>query len=307
MQKTPFIWFNGSLTPWEDVKIHALNHSLHYGSGVFEGERFYQSGENEAAIFRLEDHTARLFYSANCLEMKMNYTPKEVEKATIETIASTGLTSGYIRPFSFYGEKMGLNPSGSEVNTLIAAWGWGKYLSDKPLSVKISQYIRIHPQSTIADAKISGHYVNSILASLEIKKQGYDEGLLLDFEGNIAEGPGENLFMVKNGVLFTPKTGKILQGITRDTVIVLAKDLGIEVVEKILTPDDLFVADELFFTGTAAEVSAIGFLDDRTIGTGETAGQEGPICKRLREKYFDVITGNDEKYEHWLTRVAIQK
>ncbi len=301
MEKTPFIWFNGKLTPWEEVKIHALNHSLHYGSGVFEGERFYQSGEKEAAIFRLEDHTARLFYSANCLEMKMNYTEAEISQATIDTVASTGLTSGYIRPFSFYGDKMGINPAGADVNTLVAAWGWGKYLSDKPLSVKISKYIRIHPQSTIADAKISGHYVNSILASLEIKKDGYDEGLLLDFEGNIAEGPGENLFVVKDGKLLTPKTGKILKGITRDTIMTLAKDLGIEVVEKTLTPADLFASDEMFFTGTAAEVSAIGMLDDQKIGTGE----EGPVCQKLREKYFEVITGKDAKYEHWLTRVEI--
>lgn len=301
MDKTPFIWFNGKLTPWDDVKIHALNHSLHYGSGVFEGERFYQSGDNEASIFRLSDHTARLFYSANCLDMQINFSEEEINQATIDTVASTGITSGYIRPFSFYGDKMGINPAGADVQTLIAAWGWGKYLSDKPLSVKISKYIRIHPQSTVADAKISGHYVNSILASLEIKKAGYDEGLLLDFEGNIAEGPGENLFVVKNGILITPKTGKILKGITRDTIMTLAQDMGITVEEKTLTPDDLFAADELFFTGTAAEVSAIGKLDDHRIGNGE----EGAVCKQLREKYFEVITGKDPKYEHWLTRVEI--
>jgi branched-chain amino acid aminotransferase len=300
MQKTPFMWLDGKMLPWDEVKFPALSHSLHYGSGVFEGERFYESAPDETCIFRLEEHSARLLYSADVLNMDIPYTEEELNKATIETVASTGLTSGYIRPLGFFGEKMGLNPSGAPVHTLIAAWGWGKYLADKPLSVKISKYIRIHPQSTVADAKISGHYVNSILASQEIEGK-YDEALLLDFEGNVAEGPGENLFVVKGGKIYTPETGKILKGITRDTIMTLAKDLGYEVIEKTIAPEELFEADELFFTGSAAEVSPIGMLDDKKIGTGE----EGEVCKTLREKYFEVITGKDPKYEHWLTRVKV--
>ncbi len=310
MNKTEFMWFNGKLLPWQDIKISPLAHTLHYGSGVFEGERFYQSASNpkETCIFRLKEHSERLFYSANALKMNIPFSVEEISQATIETVESTKLTSGYIRPLAYFGEKMGLNPSGAPVETLIAAWGWGKYLSDKPLSVKISKYVRIHPQSTVADAKISGHYVNSIMASQEIEGK-YDEALLLDFEGNVAEGPGENLFVVKNGVLSTPSssTGRILKGITRDTIITLARDLGFEVIEKVISPEELFEADELFFTGSAAEVGAIGMLDDKKIGIGENAGNEGPVCKQLKEKYFDVVSGNDPQYKHWVTRVKVGK
>lgn len=308
MEKTEFMWFNGKLRPWEEIKISPLCHTLHYGSGVFEGERFYESAPDETCIFRLQEHTTRLFYSANALRMNIPYTEDEISQATIDTVAATKLTSGYIRPLGYFGEKMGLNPAGSPVETLIAAWGWGKYLADKPLSVKISKYVRIHPQSTVADAKISGHYVNSIMASQEIEGK-YDEALLLDFEGNVAEGPGENIFVVKDGVLFTPSssTGRILKGITRDTIITLARDLGYKVVEKVMSPDELFAADELFFTGSAAEVGPIGMLDDQKIGAGDMAGKEGPVCAQLKAKYFEVVAGKDPKYEHWVTRVKIIK
>jgi branched-chain amino acid aminotransferase len=302
MDKTEFMWFNGKLVKWEEIKISPLSHSLHYGSGVFEGERFYESAPNETCIFRLQEHSERLFYSAKCLKMDIPYSVEEISQATIDTVKSTKLTSGYIRPLCFFGEKMGLNPAGAPVETLIAAWGWGKYLADKPLSVKISKYVRIHPQSTVADAKISGHYVNSIMASQEIEGK-YDEGLLLDFEGNVAEGPGENLFVVKNGEISTPSTtsGRILKGITRDTIITLAKDLGYKIVERTIKPEELFEADELFFTGSAAEVGPIGMLDDKKIGNGE----EGPVCSALKKAYFEVVTGKNPKYEHWITRVKV--
>jgi len=308
MDKTEFMWFNGKLTPWEEIKISPLSHTLHYGSGVFEGERFYESGKNETSIFRLEDHTKRLFYSAKAMDMNIPFTEEEISQATISTVAATKLTSGYIRPLCFFGEKMGLNPAGAPVETLIAAWGWGKYLADRPLSVKISKYVRIHPRSTVADAKISGHYVNSIMASQEIQGK-YDEALLLDFEGNVAEGPGENLFVVKDGKISTPSssTGRILKGITRDTIITLARDLGIEVEERVISPEELFEADELFFTGSAAEVGPIGMLDDKKIGKGEDAGKEGPICAQLKKAYFEVVTGKNPKYEHWITRVKVGK
>jgi branched-chain amino acid aminotransferase len=298
MEKTPYIWMNGTLIPWEEAKTHVICHSLHYGSGVFEGIRFYETTSGEPAIFRLEEHTKRLFYSANVVKMHIPYSEDEINTATKEIVRTSGITAGYIRPLGFFGEKMGLNPKGAPVHVLIAAWGWGKYLADRPLRVKISQYIRIHPKSVIADAKVSGHYVNSILASQEAE-EGYDEAILLDFEGNVAEGPGENIFIVKDGTLITPSFGKILKGITRDAVLTLAKDFGISVEERTIAPEELFSADEAFFTGTAAEVSPIGSIDDRQIGNGE----EGPITHRLREAFFDIVHGRSAKYENWITRV----
>lgn len=298
MLKTPYIWMDGALVPWEEAKIHVICHSLHYGSGVFEGERFYETESGEPAVFRLKEHTSRFFYSANVLEMTIPFSEEEINAATMEVVRTSGITAGYIRPLGFFGEKMGLNPSGAPVHVLIAAWGWGKYLADRPLKVKISKYMRIHPQSVVADAKISGHYVNSILASQEVKGE-YDEAILLDFEGNVAEGPGENIFIIKNGTLITPSFGKILKGITRESVLTIAKDFGIPIEERTIAPEELFSADESFFTGTAAEVSPIGSIDDQQIGNGE----EGPITKRLREAFFDAVHGRSEKYEGWITRV----
>ncbi len=300
MEKPPYIWFNGEIIRWEDAKIHVITHSLHYGSAVFEGERFYKTGEQETSIFRLADHTKRLFYSASTLKMHIPFSEEEINAAHIELFKKNGISSGYIRPLAFYGEKMGLNPKGAPVETLIAAWGWGKYLADRPLSVKISKYMRIHPKSIIADAKISGYYANSIFASQDIEGE-YDEALLLDFNGNVAEGPGENIFLVKDGEIFTPAIGSILPGITRDSVMTIANDLGYSVTEKEISPEELFEADELFFTGSAAEVSAIGKLDDRLIADGN----EGSITKIIREKYFDAVQGKAPEYEAWLTRIAI--
>ncbi|MBI5414169.1 branched-chain amino acid transaminase [Candidatus Peregrinibacteria bacterium] len=297
MQKTPYIWMNGKMIPWDDAKIHVLTHALHYGSAVFEGIRFYET-PNGPAIFRLEDHTKRLFYSATTLEMAVPFTEKEVNEATKKVVAQSGEKSGYIRPIIYYGYgKMGLYPVGAPVDVAVACWSWGKYLVDRPVHAKISKYIRIHPRSLISDAKVTGHYVNSILASLEAHGEEYDEAILLDFEGKVAEGPGENVFVVKNGALFTPPLGKILRGITRDSIFRIAKDLGISVTEKEMMPEELFTADELFFTGTAAEVSPIGTLDKKKIGNGE----EGPVTKKIREKFMEAVRGKDEKYKEWLT------
>jgi branched-chain amino acid aminotransferase len=278
MESTPYIWMDGKLIPWEEAQVHVLSHALHYGSGVFEGIRFYETPDG-VAIFRLDDHTKRLFYSATVLEMQIPFTEEEINNATVEVVAKSGV--------------------GAPVNIIIACWPWGKYLADRPLRVKISDFMRIHPKSLVSDAKVTGHYVNSILASLEVRGEKYDEAILLDYEGNVAEGPGENLFLVRGGELITPPFGKILKGITRDSAMRIAKDLGISVKEETIRKEDLFTADELFFTGTAAEVSPIGFLNEEKIGTGE----EGPITKKIREKYMEAVSGKAPEYRSWLTLV----
>jgi len=293
------IWLDGKMIDAADAKFDALSHALHYGSGVFEGVRFYETADGPA-IFRLEDHTKRLFYSASTIDLPISFSEKEINDATVETVAENKLSSGYIRPLAFFGEgKMGLRPAGARPRIFIAAWAWGKYLPDRPISVKISKFIRIHPKSLIADAKVTGHYVNSTLAASEAESLGYDEALLLDFAGNVAEGPGENFFLVKNGELHTPKKGTILMGITRDTIFQLAKDLGIKVVERDLSRDEIFDADECFFTGTAAEVTPIGKIDDREIADGKT----GKITECLKKRYFEIVTGKNQKYQKWLTVV----
>ena len=299
MDPTKYIWMDGEFVNWEDAKIHVLTHGLHYGSAVFEGVRFYDTPKGPA-IFRLEDHTNRLFYSAKALEMEVPYSKDEINNATVELLQKNKIPAGYIRPLIYYGYgKMGLNPSQAPVNVSIANWAWGAYLGKDAVKIKVSKYIRIHPDSTISDAKISGHYENSILASLEIKKAGYDEALFLDFEGNVAEGPGENIFIVKNSKLFTPALGSILGGITRDSIIKIAKDLGYEVEEKVLTLDEVKSADECFYTGTAAEVTAVEQVDEDVIG----AGGVGEITAKLKEAYWNAIQGKDEKYEDWLTYI----
>lgn len=296
---TKWIWMDGEFVSWEEAKIHVISHALHYGSGVFEGTRFYPT-DSGSAIFRLEEHTKRLFYSASSINLPINFSEEEVNKATKETVEKNQVESGYIRPLAFFGEgKMGLRPEGAVPHLIIACWPWGKYLADRPIHVKISQFIRIHPQSLVSDAKVTGHYVNSILAVQEVVPQGYDEALLLDFEGNIAEGPGENLFLVKDGQLHAPRLGTILAGITRSTIIQLAEDLGIKTTERTIRPEEIWESDEAFYTGTAAEVTSIGEVDEKKIGDGT----EGPITKKLREAYFDVVTGKNEKYKNWLTEV----
>jgi len=299
MEATEFIWMDGKLVPWKDAKIHVVSHTLHYGDGVFEGIRCYET-EQGPAIFKLKEHIDRLYYSADCLKMKIPFSKEEFINAVKETVKANNLKSGYIRPLIIYGYgKMGVNPEGAPVNCSISVWPWGKYLGEGAIRVKTSKYCRIHPKSTYMGAKICGHYANSILASIEVKDAGYDEALLLDYKGDVAEGPGENLFIAKDGKLITPSLGTILTGITRASVIQLAKDNGIEVEEKTLKLEEVYNADEALFTGTAAEVTSIGSLDDKKIGNGEI----GPITAKLKNIFMDIVHGKNEKYKDWLTYV----
>lgn len=296
---TQKIWFNGRLIDWRRAKVHVLTHALHYGSGVFEGIRFYETPHGPA-IFRLPEHVARLFYSAKSLEMKIPFSRKEIAAAIVRTVCVNKIKSGYIRPIAFFGYgKMGLNPVGAPVEVSIACWSWGSYLGGKPIRVRTSKFIRLHRRSVTTDAKVCGHYVNSILASLETKKHKFDEALLLDERGRVAEGPGENLFFVKRGVLHTPRLGGILPGITRDSIIRIARDLKLKVREGDYRLADLHAADEMFFVGTAAEVQPIGSLDRQKIGSGRV----GPITVRLREIYLAAVTGAAPRYKKWLTFV----
>jgi branched-chain amino acid aminotransferase len=299
MDETEFIWMDGKLVPWKDAKVHVITHTLHYGGGVFEGIRCYETDKGPA-VFRLKEHVDRLYYSANAFKMNVKYTKEEFTKAILETIKANKLKGGYIRPLIIFGYgKMGVNPGDVDVNCSIAVWPWGKYLAAEKVNVKTSKYIRIHPKSTVADAKICGHYANSILASIEIAEGGYTEALLLDYKGDVAEGPGENIFIVKDGKLITPPLGTILKGITRESIMQLAEDQGIEVEEKSIKLEDIYDADEAFFTGTAAEVTPINTLDDKDIGDGEP----GPITIKLRKIFLDIVHGKNEKYKDWLTYV----
>ena len=298
METTEQIWMDGEFIPWKQATTHVLTHTLHYGAGVFEGIRFYDT-EDGAAIFRLRDHIVRLFHSADAIHMQIPYSIDAIVAATKELIKRNGITSGYIRPIAFYGYgKMGLNPGGAPVNIAVACWPWPAYLGDRPIRVKTSKYIRIHPKSSETQAKICGHYVNSIMASLDIHRQGYDEGLLLDFEGNVAEGPGENIFIIRHGRLMTPKSGNILPGITRDSIKTIAEENGIIFEETTLTLEDIYQAEEALFVGTAAEVTAIASVDDNALEK-----VPGPITSKLKAQYLDIVHGKTRKYEKWLTYV----
>jgi len=299
MQKTKEIWHNGSFLPWEEAKVHVLTHALHYGDAVFEGIRVYETA-NGPAVFRLKEHLERLYYSASVLGMEIPYTLEQLTEATVTLLSHCELKHGYIRPLVFNGYGvMGLNPKGSPVDVIIACWPWGKYLPHDMLDIKVSSYIRIHPRSTVADAKISGHYVNSILAVRELQGTKYHEALFLDLDGNIAEGPGENFFMVKDGSLITPPLGTILAGITRGTIIQFAKRHNIPVVERSISLQEAQAADEAFFTGTAAEVSPIRSIDDKEINKGEL----GPISRKIRDSYAEMVQGRDPEFSHFLTLV----
>lgn len=298
-----FIWFNGKLVPWREAQIHVLTHSLHYGLAVFEGERAYKTDKGPA-IFRLKEHTDRLFNSAHIYRMQMPYSKEQIIEATAEVVRANNLEACYIRPIAFYGsEKMGVSPKGAQVQVSIAAWPWGAYLGEegleKGIRVRTSSYARHHVNVTMARAKFSATYANSILANMEATQDGYDEALLLDVDGFVAEGAGENLFVVKDGCIYEPEIASALVGITRSTIISIAREMGLEVKSKRLTRDDVYIADEAFFTGTAAEVTPIRELDNRVIGTGA----RGPITQELQSRYFDVVYGRNDKYEHWLTRV----
>ncbi len=294
------IWYDGKMVPWREANTHVLTHSLHYGLAVFEGLRAYKTVSG-TAIFRLKEHTERMFNSAHIYMMKIPYDRETLMEAQKEVVRANNLESCYVRPIAFYGsEKMGVSPKGAKVHVAIAAWPWGAYLGveglEKGIRVKTSSYARHHVNVSMCRAKYSGTYANSILANMEATEHGYDEGLLLDVDGFVAEGAGENLFMVKNDTIVEPELNSALIGITRDSVIQLAGDLGYTVDAKRITRDDLYIADEVFFTGTAAEVTPIREVDGRTVG----AGKRGPLTKKLQAMFFDVVNGRSEKYRHWL-------
>jgi branched-chain amino acid aminotransferase len=302
-----YIWHDGKLVDWRNATTHVLTHSLHYGLAVFEGVRAYKTTDG-TAIFRLQEHTDRMFNSAHIYQMKIPYTRAQLMDAQVEVVRANNLEECYIRPIAFYGsEKMGVSPKGATVHVSIAAWPWGAYLGaeaiEKGIRVKTSSYARHHVNVSMCRAKYSGTYANSILANLEATENGYDEALLLDVDGFVAEGAGENLFMVKDGCLYEPELTSALLGITRRSVIDIAADLGYKVDARRLTRDDLYLADELFFTGTAAEVTPIRELDNRQIGTGA----RGPITANIQKAFFDVVRGKNKKHADWLTPVPMGK
>jgi branched-chain amino acid aminotransferase len=298
-----FIWYDGKLVPWRNATTHVLTHTLHYGMGVFEGVRAYQT-VNGTAIFRLQEHTERLFNSAYIFKMKMPFDKETLMEAHKEVVRANRLESCYIRPIVFYGsEAMGIAATTLSVHVAVAAWPWGAYLGEDGMAngirVKTSSFTRHHVNINMCRAKSVGSYSNSILAHQEVAHDGYDEALLLDPEGYVAEGAGENLFIVKKGKLYTPDLTSCLEGITRDSIITLAKDLGIELIEKRITRDEVYCADEAFFTGTAAEVTPIRELDTRTIGSGT----RGPITHRLQTLFFDCVNGRNPQHVDWLAHV----
>jgi len=297
------IWYDGKMVNWRDATTHVLTHTLHYGMGVFEGVRAYKT-EKGTAIFRLKDHTDRLFRSAHILGMKLPYSKEEISAAQLAAVRDNNLESAYLRPMAFYGaEAMGISAKTLSTHVIVAAWKWGAYMGqdalDHGIRVKTSSFSRHHVNITMCKAKANGNYMNSILAHQEAHNDGYDEALLLDVDGFVAEGSGENVFIVRNGKLYTPDLTAALEGITRDTIVQLAADLGIPVIEKRITRDEVYSADEAFFTGTAAEVTPIRELDRRSIGTGTA----GPITKELQKLYFDVVTGQSAEHTDWLTLV----
>ena len=301
------IWYDGKLVPWRNATTHVLTHSLHYGLSVFEGVRAYKTVKG-TAIFRLKEHTDRLYNSAHIYMMKIPYDKETLMEAHKEVVRANKLESCYLRPIAFYGsEKMGVSPKGAKVHVAIAAWPWGAYLGadglEKGIRVKTSSFARHHVNVTMARAKVATTYANSILANLEATENGYDEALLLDTEGFVAEGAGENLFIVKDGVIYEPEIASALTGITRGSVIAIARDLGYTVMSKRLTRDDIYIADEAFFTGTAAEVTPIRELDNRTIG----AGKRGPVTAKLQKRFFDCVNGKIPKYSSWLSPVGLKK
>lgn len=298
-----FIWFNGKLVPWRDANIHVLTHSLHYGMAVFEGVRAYKTAKGPA-IFRLDEHTKRLFNSAKIFQMALPYTYQEVFDAQLEVVKSNQLSACYLRPIAWIGsEKLGISARSNSIHMSVAAWEWGAYLGEdglnKGIRVKTSSYSRHHVNVSLVRAKASGYYINSILANQEVTVHGYDEALLLDTDGYVSEGSGENVFIVRDGVLYTPDLASCLAGITRDAIITIAHDLGIEVREKRITRDEMYCADEAFFTGTAAEVTPIRELDDRIIGEGK----RGPVTEKIQTIFFDAVNGKNPHYSTWLTYV----
>jgi len=297
------IWMDGELVPWREAQVHVLTHSLHYGMGVFEGVRAYKTDKG-AAIFRLQEHTRRLFGSAHIMMMPVPWDQETINAAQITAVRENRLESAYIRPLFFYGaEGMGLRADNLRVHAMVAAWDWGSYLGadnmEKGIRIRTSSYTRHHVNITMCKAKATGNYINSMLALSEALQTGYDEAMLLDDHGFVAEGSGENIFIVRDGVLYTPDTSSALEGITRDTLMELAADSGLTVREKRISRDEVYLADEAFFTGSAAEVTPIREVDNRIIGNGS----RGPVTEQLQSLYFDVVHGRVDKYSDWLTVV----
>ena len=298
------IWFDGEMVPWREAQVHVLTHTLHYGMGVFEGLRAYHAQQG-TAIFRLTAHTDRLYRSARILGMDIPFEKATLNAAHKAVIRENNLDSAYIRPMCFYGsEGMGLRADNLKVHTIVAAWDWGSYLGEegmeKGIRIRTSSFTRHHVNITMCKAKANGNYMNSMLALQEALRDGYDEALLLDVDGFVAEGSGENIFIVRNGVIYTPELTSALEGITRDTIFTLAQDNGLEIREKRITRDEVYIADEAFFTGSAAEVTPIRELDGRSIGNGS----RGPITEKLQSQYFDLVHGRLEKYHDWLDYVV---
>lgn len=298
-----FIWFNGNLVDWRNAQTHVLTHTLHYGMGVFEGVRAYETSKG-AAIFRLQDHTKRLFNSAKITGMHLPYTQEQINQAHIDVVKANKLSSCYFRPMAFYGSnKLGVAPDQNDVQVIVAAWPWGAYLGEEGMQrgirVQISSFTRHHPNITMIKAKANGNYMNSIMANTEATRNGYDEAIMLDANGFVAEGSGENVFIINDGKLYTPALDAALDGITRRTVMAIAADMQLTVTEKRITRDEVYCADEVFFTGTAAEVTPIREVDGRTIG----CGARGPLTTEIQKRYFDIVHGKNAKYESWLTYI----
>ena len=297
------IWKDGQLIDWREANLHFLTHSLHYGMAVFEGVRAYKTVDG-TAIFRLKEHTQRLFNSAKIFQMAVPYDFDTIVEAQKEVVRANQLESCYLRPLIWIGsEKMGVSARGNTIHVGIAAWPWGAYLGEdglaKGIRVKTSSFTRHHVNVSMVRAKASGYYINSILANQEVTAEGYDEALLLDTDGYVSEGAGENVFIIRNGKIYTPDLASCLDGITRDAVLTMARDSGIEVIEKRITRDEMYCADEAFFTGTAAELTPIRELDNRQIGTG----RRGPVTEKLQSMFFDVVAGKSAKYQDWLSKV----
>ena len=305
MEKSEKIWMDGKLVPWNEANIHVLTHTLHYGLGVFEGIRCYNSKEKGPAIFRLQEHVDRLLQSAVILGIDVPFSNKEIHDAIIQVVLENKLEECYIRPIVFLGDnKMGLNPKGVDVHCAIAAWQWGTYLGEdglnKGIRVRVSSFTRHHVNITMTKAKACGYYINSILAKVEAHRDGYDEGILLDPSGYVSEGSGENIFIYSKGKLHTPAlSSSNLDGITRDAVIKICKELDIGVEERNITRDELYIAEEVFLSGTAAEITPVREVDNRTIGKGE----KGPITDKIQQTFFKIVRGNKSKFSKWLTPI----
>ncbi len=306
VQKSEKIWFDGKLVPWDEANVHVLTHTLHYGAGVFEGIRAYQCTDGSSAVFRLEEHIERLLDSAHILNYTVPYTQDELVQACVDTLKVNKLPAAYIRPLIFVGDGvMGVHPGDNPIRVCIATWPWGAYLGaealEKGIRIKTSTFTRHHVNVMMTKAKCCGNYVNSVLAKMEAVADGYHEALMLDTHGYVSEGSGENFFVVRHGEIETPPLTTVLGGITRDSIMILAKEMGLTIKEQFFTRDKVYIADEAFFTGTAAEITPIRELDRRQIGEGHA----GPITKRFQQEFFKIVKGENPKYRHWLHQYAV--